>query len=87
MNPKRTHLTGNTLHLLRKRREWRMRAAVALREFVTWPTGKPGREACEREAIKAQNKVAEWYRPDRAELVLNTIRRRALAAFRNQFDS
>ena len=87
MKPKRTRLTGNTLYLLRKRRDWRRRAAAALHEFVTWTTGKPGREACEIEAIKAQDKVAKWYRPGRAELVLNTLHRRALAAFRNQFDS
>jgi hypothetical protein len=49
-------------NVMRKRTEWRKRAQAAAVEFVTWPTGKPGRDQAERELHKALSKVDQWFR-------------------------
>lgn len=82
---KPTRLRARTLYLLRKRRDWRKRALAATVSASSWPSGKPGLEDVKTEAIKSQQKVRDWYRGGRAELVLSAIYRRALAAFRAQF--
>lgn len=67
---------------MRKRKTWRKRAVAALMEIVTFPAGAPGREAVKAEAIKAQEKLAQWYRPSRADQVLSSIRKRAVEVFK-----
>ena len=79
-------LRKGVLHRLRKRYQWRARASEALLSFATWPAGEHGRDDVEREAIKAQDKVSMWFDSRRSELVLTTLRRRAVAAFKKQFE-
>ncbi len=79
-------LRKGVLYRLRKRNQWRARASAALLSLATWPAGKPGRDDVEREAIKAQDKVSMWFDSRRSELVLTTLRRRAVAAFKKQFE-
>lgn len=80
-------LRKGVLYRLRKRNHWRERASAALLSFATWPAGKPGRDDVEREAVKAQDKISTWFDSRRSEVVLTTLRRRAVAAFRKQFES
>ncbi len=84
--PQKPRLNPKTLRVMRKRREWRHRALEASVAFATWPTGKPGREKIESETIKSLNKVRKWFRVPEAQIVVQAIQRRAVAAFRNQFD-
>ena len=72
---------------MRKRRQWRRRALDAALAFASWPAGKPGREEIESETIKSLNKIREWFRAPEAQMVVHAIQRRAVAAFRNQFNS
>ncbi len=72
---------------MRKRREWRRRALDAALAFATWPAGKPGRESVEAETAKSLNKLHQWFRAPEAQVVAQAIQRRAVAAFRNQFNS
>lgn len=55
--------------------------------FATWPAGKPGREEIEAETTKSLNKVRQWFRAPEAQMVVQAIQRRAVAAFSNQFHS
>jgi hypothetical protein len=48
--------------LIRKRKEWRLRALKAAIEFATFPAGKPGREKVEAELHKSLSKIDLWYR-------------------------
>lgn len=85
--PQKPRLRIKTLHLMRKRREWRCRALEAATNLATWPAGKPGRQEIEAETIKSLNKVRQWFRDRQARTVIDVIQRRAVRAFRNQFDS
>ncbi len=85
--PQKPRLNPKTLRVMRKRREWRCRALEASVAFATWPAGKPGREEIEAETIKSLNKVRQWFRAPEAQIVVQAIQRRAVAAFRNQFNS
>lgn len=85
--PQKPRLRIKTRHLIRKRRDWRRRALEAATNLATWPAGKPGRQDIEAETIKSLNKVRQWFRDRQARTVINAIQRRAVAAFRNQFDS
>jgi hypothetical protein len=85
--PQNPRLNPKTLRMMRKRREWRRRALKASVALCTWPSGKPGRQEIEAETIKSLNKVWQWFRAPKAQVVVLAIQRRAMAAFRNQFDS
>jgi len=78
-------LNTKTLRVMRKRREWRRRALDACVAFATWPAGKPGREKIGVEATKSLNKIHQWFRATKAQVVVRTIQSRAVSAFRNQF--
>lgn len=78
-------LNPKTMHMMRKRREWRRRALDASVAFATWPSGKPGRGEIEIETSKSLNKVRQWFREPEAQIVVQAIQRRAVAAFRSQF--
>jgi len=67
-----------------RRRMWRRRALQAALQLATWPTGKPGREKVEAEVIRAINKLSEWFREPRAQLVIRAVERRAITAFRQR---
>jgi len=70
---------------MRKRREWRRRALEAAVALAIWPAGKPGRVEIENETSKSINKISQWFRAPKAQIVIHSIQRRAVTAFRNQF--
>jgi hypothetical protein len=72
--------------LIRKRKEWRLRALKAAVEFATFPAGKPGREKVEAELHKSLAKIDLWYRGGgaRARRVVLSIQRRAVNTYRQQ---
>lgn len=71
------------LDVMRKRTHWRKRAQAAAIDFVTWPTGKPGRDEKERELHEALSKIDQWFRGGaRAHLVVLAIQRKAVNTFR-----
>lgn len=78
----KTRLKPGTKRLMFRRSMWRRRALESALSLATWPTGKPGREECETEVFKSINKVRNWFREPRAALVVRSIERRAVAAFR-----
>lgn len=68
-----------------RRRFWRRRALASSLTLATWPAGKPEREKCEAEVSKSLNKVRQWFREPKSQLVISAVQRRAVEAFRNQF--
>ncbi len=85
--PTKVRLHRNTRRLMLRRRMWRRRALLAALQLATWPTAKPGREEVETEVIRAINKLHQWFREPRAQLVIRAVERRAVGALRNQFQS
>lgn len=77
-------LKKRTVRLMRKRKHWRKRAQDSTHELVTWPTGKPGREACETKVITSLAKLNQWFDPHRASVVAAVIQRRAMRTFNSQ---
>lgn len=82
--PQKVRLRHETKRLMLRRRMWRRRALQAALELATWPPGKPERHACESEVIKSLDKVRQWFREPRAQLVIRAVERRAISAFRQR---
>lgn len=78
----RTKIRQKTRKMMRKRKEWRLRALNAAINLCTYPTGKPGREIIGLEAHKAILKVKVWFGYERSKKVINAIQRRAVQAMR-----
>lgn len=84
---KRPKINPNTRRLIRKRKEWRTRALEGAIKFATYPTGMPDRDKCESRLAYALGKVRQWFRPDRANAVINAVQKRAIKAFRADMEA
>lgn len=83
---KAVKLSRKTVRNMAARKKWRAKAIEAVPKVCTWQTGATGRDDAQREAIKCLNKIPQWFRPERARIVVAAIQRRGVTAYRQQFE-
>lgn len=72
----KTTIKKNVRHLMRKRKEWRLRCMAAAHGFYHHKTGEP-RGFIESELYFCTKKVISWFGESRGNKVLCAISRRA----------